>query len=346
VAIERSPLRRGRRAAPASSPVARGSSCCISGASLSALDRGWAEGAGPGGAAEQRGKAKGAISCTRETFLCKDPWVASSSTNFPRFSMAHGVELASMERDGRDSGGSSCLDSPGPSAGPQVVLSAPNGPADAFGIGAMIGSKHAETTGWVGQPKAPAGALFVLKLEAGGPAKLSGQVREGDELLAVDRQKVADLTSQAVAELLHGPQGSLVKLRLRRKSITFDVCLQREAARQDPPVRKTRTLNPVRKVEGATEVLEKLYGSFARVNNTRTVPKPEKMSAEETQAFHAAQQEKAKRQESIAKRCLDATKRRRAEIGVLKVALRARNARVPRLGPACIVRASSAVRAR
>lgn len=208
----------------------------------------------------------------------------------------------------------------GPSSGYHVGQSAPDGPAssEGFGVGAMIGSKSMELSA-PGQHETSAGALFVLKLEVGGPAKLSGQVREGDQLLAVDKQKVAGLTSQAVAELLHGAHGSLVKLRLRRKDIIFDVCLQRDAARPEPPMRKTRTLNPVRETEGAAEVLEKLYRSFARVNNARVVSKPEKMSPEETKAFHAAQQDKAKRQESIAKRCLDAAKRRRAEIGVLKV---------------------------
>ena len=225
---------------------------------------------------------------------------------------------------GGGSGRSCCYD--GPSAG-HVRQCEPIGPAsNAFGIGAMIGPRslapsalHSALAGWSSPHEPPAGALFVLKLEAGGPAKLSGQVREGDELLAVDRQKVANLPSQAVAELLHGAQESLVKLRLRRKDVTFDVCLQRDAPRQEPPVRKTRTLNPARETEGATDVLEKLYRGFAKVNNARTVPKPEKMSPEETKAFHAAQQDKAKRQESISKRCLDATKRRRAEIGVLKV---------------------------
>ena len=149
-------------------------------------------------------------------------------------------------------------------------ISAPAGPSvvDSFGIGAMIGPQAkppaltiAALSEWVGASEPAPGALFVLKLQPGGAAALSGMVREGDELIAVDRQKVADLRSQEVSELLQGAQGSLVKLRLRRHELTFDVCLQREAPRQPPPMRTTLTLNPPPpREDGATEILEKFYG--------------------------------------------------------------------------------------
>ena len=208
-------------------------------------------------------------------------------------------------------------------------VTVPSGPtAEAFGIGAMVGPMPVETSAlhaalveWVAaEPFTHApGALFVLKLEPGGPAALSGQVREGDELISVDRQKVAGLARQAVADLLHGAKGSIVKLSVRRTTFTFNVCMQRDAVRQAPPERKTRTLNPVPRQEGASEVLEKMYKGFAKVNNARVMQKAEKMTAEETMAFYTAQDAAVKRQENIAKRCIDATKRRHAEIGVLQV---------------------------
>jgi len=211
-------------------------------------------------------------------------------------------------------------------------VTVPSGPtAEAFGIGAMVGPMPIDR-GLGGNPldergvqrqglhrPVATGALFVLKLEPGGPAALSGQVREGDELISVDRQKVAGLARQAVADLLHGAEGSIVKLSVRRTTFSFNVCMQRDAVRQAPPERKTRTLNPVPRQEGAREVLEKMYKGFAKVNNARVMQKAEKMTAEETREFYTAQDAAVKRQENIAKRCIDATKRRHAEIGVLQV---------------------------
>jgi hypothetical protein len=88
-------------------------------------------------------------------------------------------------------------------------------------------------------------------------------------------------------------------------------------------VRKTHTLNPqAAPPVGATEILAKLHNSFAKVNAAREVARPEKMSPEETKAFHAARDAEMKRHEAIAKRCIDAAKRRNAEIGVLMRELR------------------------
>jgi hypothetical protein len=88
-------------------------------------------------------------------------------------------------------------------------------------------------------------------------------------------------------------------------------------------VRKTHKLNPqAAPPVGATEILAKLHNSFAKVNAAREVARPEKMSPEETKAFHAARDAEMKRHEAIAKRCIDAAKRRNAEIGVLMRELR------------------------
>jgi hypothetical protein len=107
-----------------------------------------------------------------------------------------------------------------------------------YGVGAMIGprlrdpgERLRQLAAWAGAAEPAPGALFVLRLDPGGPAALSGQVREGDELVAVDQQRVAELAPEAVAALLQGPLGSLVKLRVRRKTATFDVCLERDATR-------------------------------------------------------------------------------------------------------------------
>lgn len=227
------------------------------------------------------------------------------------------------------------------------ATNAPEGPSEsACGIGMEIAASASTPSvlplalaEWMGSAAEAPGALFVIQLDPGGAAALSGQVQAGDELLAVDRQKAADLTAQEVAEKLQGPQGSLIKLRLRRNNITFDVCMQREPVRQAPPMRKTRTLNPVpRREDGAAEVLEKLYRGFAKINSAREVRTEAKMTPEETKAFHAAQDAEVKRQESIAKRCIDATKRRHAETCVLQVVhspLRnlTRNPRDPHLFP-------------
>ena len=195
------------------------------------------------------------------------------------------------------------------------------------GIGAMIGPKRpaerAALSLWFGAAETERGALFVLELEPGGPAALSGQVRQGDELLAVDRQPVAHSTSQTVAELLSGKEGSLVKLRLRRNEATFDVCLQRDAVRHPPPERKSRTLNPAPPPpSGAADVLEQLSRSFAKVNQGRAVEIPAKMSSAELEVFVSARDAEVQRQENISKRCLDASKRRRAEMSVLERELR------------------------
>jgi C-terminal processing protease CtpA/Prc len=93
------------------------------------------------------------------------------------------------------------------------------------------GERLRQLVAWAGAAEPAPGALFVLRLDPGGPAALSGQVREGDELVAVDRKRVAEMAPTAVAALLQGPLGSLVKLRIRRKTATFDVCLERDATR-------------------------------------------------------------------------------------------------------------------
>ena len=197
----------------------------------------------------------------------------------------------------------------------------------AFGIGAKLSADRPQKStvlsgllaDWASLHSAAPRGLFVLRLEPGGPAALSGQVREGDEVLAVDRHKVEGLTPDDVDKLVCGKQGSLVRLRLKRNSAIFNVCLQREAVLQGLPERKVRTPSPMPpRSYGASDVLEKLYASFAKINRARAAQQPEKMSPGELKAFHAAQEAQVKQNENIAKRCFDASKRRGAEIGVLR----------------------------
>ncbi|WP_347243598.1 S41 family peptidase [Thermogutta sp.] len=56
-------------------------------------------------------------------------------------------------------------------------------------------------------------ALIVLRVIAGSPAEKSG-VRAGDRIVAVDGQKVRDVSPDRAAELLKGPEGTSVSLEI------------------------------------------------------------------------------------------------------------------------------------
>lgn len=56
-------------------------------------------------------------------------------------------------------------------------------------------------------------ALIVLRVIAGSPAEKSG-IRPGDRIMAVDGQKVRDISPDRAAELLKGPEGTSVSLEI------------------------------------------------------------------------------------------------------------------------------------
>ena len=56
-------------------------------------------------------------------------------------------------------------------------------------------------------------ALIVLRVITGSPAERSG-IRPGDRIVAVDGQKVRDITPDRAAELLKGPEGTSVSLEI------------------------------------------------------------------------------------------------------------------------------------
>ena len=73
--------------------------------------------------------------------------------------------------------------------------------------------------------KAAAGALKIVKVITGSPAERAG-IRSGDRITEVDGRATANLSTDAAADLLRGPEGSLVKLvvvnsknRARRLSV-------------------------------------------------------------------------------------------------------------------------------
>ncbi|MEX0676154.1 MAG: S41 family peptidase [Pirellulales bacterium] len=59
--------------------------------------------------------------------------------------------------------------------------------------------------------KAATGALQIVKVITGSPAERAG-IRSGDRITEVDGKATADLSTDAAADLLQGPEGSLVRL--------------------------------------------------------------------------------------------------------------------------------------
>lgn len=71
--------------------------------------------------------------------------------------------------------------------------------------------------------------VYIADLITGGPAQLSGDVKIGDYLIAVDGHNVEEVVFDEVLEYLRGDEGSGVELTLKREdSSAFQVKLKRE----------------------------------------------------------------------------------------------------------------------
>jgi len=79
--------------------------------------------------------------------------------------------------------------------------------------------------------------IFVKTVHPGGPLALSGSVKSGDELIAVEGAAVSGMSPKQFAGTLIGPIGTSVTVSMRRIDDgvaavgTFDVALIRSAAR-------------------------------------------------------------------------------------------------------------------
>ena len=78
--------------------------------------------------------------------------------------------------------------------------------------------------------------LLVKRLVPGGPAALSGAIREGDMLLKVDEEQVATMKLKQLAAHLLGQEGSDVVLTLQRGGVEdYTVTIKRGPVAQPPP---------------------------------------------------------------------------------------------------------------
>jgi len=85
----------------------------------------------------------------------------------------------------------------------------------------------------------PEGQYYVKRMERGGPAERSGQVNEGDKLLAVGGLAVSGFEYQDLANLVLGPEGSSVTLALGSadggghvREVTLCACVSIERERE------------------------------------------------------------------------------------------------------------------
>eukprot|EP00961_Rhodomonas_salina_P053743 721023-Rhodomonas_salina.2 len=158
-------------------------------------------------------------------------------------------------------------------------------------------------------------------------------------------------------ELLDGEEGSLVQVRVRRGGqSTFDVCLERSLCRAKPPTRKAcRAAEELPEQPRGTHssaitfavhfyvelfaaeavaasdawirlntsagAVERIYAGMAKLNQSlERAPEQDKFTAEELKVFRAAMDEEARQLQARAQREFDTTRRRNAEIQVLKCA--------------------------
>ena len=103
----------------------------------------------------------------------------------------------------------------------QLMLSSATAAATG-GIGMLITRYHED------------GVIEVRNLIEGGAAARDGRIRPGDRILAVDQQETRSLGKAEVLQLIAGPTGSVVELKLMRGSAVFIVTLVRTAAGYNP----------------------------------------------------------------------------------------------------------------
>ena len=104
-----------------------------------------------------------------------------------------------------------------------------------MGIGMFVEPVYTEREDEEGGVREQVG-LLVKRLVAGGPAELSGVIREGDMLLKVDAEQVATMKLKQLAAHLLGQEGSDVVLTLQRGGVEdYTVTIKRGPVVQPSP---------------------------------------------------------------------------------------------------------------
>jgi len=164
------------------------------------------------------------------------------------------------------------------------------------------------------------GEWKISSLYPGSAAQQSGLLKAGDELLRIDKVRSEQLTEEQVYSLLAGEEGSLVQVRVKRdKKFTYDACLERRQPRGPPP--PNNRCRPTQSSEAADpqEIVDRISRGIAKINAVMERPLDcERLSPEDLEEWRKKNEEKTRRQQAKAQRQWDATRRRHAEIGVLK----------------------------
>jgi len=84
-----------------------------------------------------------------------------------------------------------------------------------------------EVSGIGAQVEAREGVLTITTPLSNSPAEKAG-LKPNDQIIAVDGKSILNLTEEEMVDLVRGPKGSIVKLRIRRDGTEFDVQVTRD----------------------------------------------------------------------------------------------------------------------
>ncbi len=91
--------------------------------------------------------------------------------------------------------------------------------------------------------KADAGALLIVRVITGSPAEQSG-IRGGDRIVSVDGRTTSDLSTDQAADMLQGPEGSVVTLTVESPGQGPRLVAVRRRRVEVPSVDQVRLLDP------------------------------------------------------------------------------------------------------
>eukprot|EP00960_Hanusia_phi_P060045 764379-Hanusia_phi.AAC.5 len=144
------------------------------------------------------------------------------------------------------------------------------GVTECIGIGAKLQRQGSKSSGFI-----------LTSFVKGGTAESCGMLKEGDELLTVDKMDVRSISEDELERLLLGPEGSHVQLKVRRDGkYVYTICLERHR----PVVVKQREVPKESRTSGdapSVSMSERIYAGMAKINAVRYIMPEERLSPEE-----------------------------------------------------------------
>uniref|UniRef100_A0A7S4PQG2 PDZ domain-containing protein n=1 Tax=Guillardia theta TaxID=55529 RepID=A0A7S4PQG2_GUITH len=179
--------------------------------------------------------------------------------------------------------------------------------AEYIGIGAQVQRQDSKSS-----------CFILTSFVKGGAAESCGMLREGDELLTVDKKDVRCMDQREVEQQLMGPEGSHVQLKIVRDGRhVFTACLERHK----PILVKPREVPSGRDVAPRAEDLnisERIYSGMAKINAVKYKLPEKRLTPEEVKEWRRKHDAEIARNDKMAQQMHDARLRRHAEIGVLQ----------------------------